>query len=407
MPTTENKSRVFIYRVFREAIAMLFWSFLIIKIFIFDIDLAAFEYFFPTHKDLFVFKFLFYLAVFAVVILIFNLKKLLHFFSYIFAYPFIVLFWKIPKVALRNWPIAIIFAPVFHDFFTSFRQIVGLYSLSILSAFLILKSNVAMVLVGSMIALSMFGFNHLFRATRKAYRSSIFSGFSGFVKEFREKIKTGIDGVDIFENSDAGKSGSAEELMEGKLSRVYTINWFFLTVSEKINEVARSRKMDLYLILTWVWSAILISCVFAFLYFGLYKIQPHSFGGNSGFSLLAFWGFSLGKMIPGGVSGISPANHIAVTINYMQGFCTLWILIILLFTILTATRERYSQDIREFVEELKLTAVAVEEQSIRVWNMAIRDVEIRLCNIRKQNSMVNWLRSLRGLPEIPLKASKE
>ena len=39
--------------------------------------------------------------------------------------------------------------------------------------------------------------------------------------------------------------------------------------------------------------------------------------------------------------------------------------------------------------------------------MAIRDVEIRLCKIRKQNSMVNWLRSLRGLPEIPVKASKE
>ena len=75
------------------------------------------------------------------------------------------------------------------------------------------------------------------------------------------------------------------------------------------------------------------------------------------------------------------------------------IFVILFFTILTAARERYKEDMHNIVNEATEIATIIHSQFDIIFNMAIADAELFL--LTNQESLVNGMRKLRGLPELP------
>ena len=68
------------------------------------------------------------------------------------------------------------------------------------------------------------------------------------------------------------------------------------------------------------------------------------------------------------------------------------------FTILTAARERYLENLTEFVSALKDTARKIEDQVIEICQKSMPEIEIVI--VVTDKDFVNTLRKARGMPEL-------
>ena len=73
---------------------------------------------------------------------------------------------------------------------------------------------------------------------------------------------------------------------------------------------------------------------------------------------------------------------------------------ILVFSILTAAREKYKEDIADFIVEVKSLGNEMQKQFFQLYDIALADVENIL--LFHNADLINWLRKKRGLPELQL-----
>jgi hypothetical protein len=125
--------------------------------------------------------------------------------------------------------------------------------------------------------------------------------------------------------------------------------WF---VAERLREVMRSRKLDLYFLASLLYTFALTALVFALEYTGLYRLIPNSFVGVSEPGLLHFLGLSFSTLMTSDISPLKAASGIAQAALYVQLFGSLLIIVLLVFLILTSIRERYRQDLDGVIGEL-------------------------------------------------------
>ena len=126
--------------------------------------------------------------------------------------------------------------------------------------------------------------------------------------------------------------------------------------------------------------------------------MPNSFNIPFKPSFFTFLGFSFSKFAPSGASTISPSELPAILLCYSELACTLIIIIILVFTILTAARERYKEDLYSIVEEVAESVAIIQNNFDAIFNMTLSDAEYILLSY--DESLVNGLRKLRGLQEL-------
>jgi hypothetical protein len=85
-----------------EAVAILFWLYALMKVFVFDLDNYLVARFLPSYQHLLAFKFPVLLGVVAVALLLVRKKWLIGPCIYTALYPFIVVLWKIPKFLFKQ-----------------------------------------------------------------------------------------------------------------------------------------------------------------------------------------------------------------------------------------------------------------------------------------------------------------
>jgi hypothetical protein len=112
----------------------------------------------------------------------------------------------------------------------------------------------------------------------------------------------------------------------------------------------------------------------------------------------SFFGYSMTVFTTSDLSPISPATSVAAGVSYGELLCGLVAGVILVFTILTAARDKYRQDIKLFVDELRLAANATTARVSELFQLTLEEVEYIL--IIDQSHLVNRLRKLRDLPEL-------
>jgi len=396
---TEKKKKRRIFSLFREFCAIIFWCYLVSKLAVFDFDTYIITKYFPNLASVLYYKLFLFAAMISILWLALGKKRFPQFVLYIIVYPIIILIWKIPKTVFRNWSYSIVFAPSIFEFATKFRTYFIMNTFVAFSAILILTSNNQILLSISMLILATFLAFHLYLSFRKAYRSTVFSKLNGIIS----KIKNRLSDTSFFQKmwDDATKRNepkSDQEEFQTRLSTLYLFYWAAEFFGDKVDHFLKSRKMDLYLIFTWFWTVFVTVTIYSLEYFSLYKILPNAFSAPFKPTYFSFLGFSFGKLAPTGVSVISPANLPAILLCYSELACTFIIFIILVFTILTAARERYKEDIYNIVKEMAEMAAILQDKFATIFNMALADAEYVL--LTQNASLVNGLRKLRGLPEL-------
>lgn len=394
----EEKTKVGnVERILREICSLVLWLFFFIKVVVFDIDVYLAEKYASSFRWILDYRFFGLLILISIALLLSVKKRSRKFLVYVIAYPLIILFWKLPKLIFRNWALAIAFAPAVYELIRSFRFTFILMTVASVSALSIVFSSNPFIIVPSMVFLGLYLIMDLYRNLRRAYRSSIFQGLADLIKKLRVKFASEKEvGWKKVEYDPASEKSSKD--YESQLLGVYFVNWGTEFISEKLYEVAKSRKPDLYLMASWLRIVIVTSLIYAFEYWALYKMMPLSFSSDYSLNFWCFWGFSFGKFTPSSISSIRPISTIASVISYSELFCALIILVIFVFSVLTAARERYKDDIDDFITEVRTFGNEMQEHFFLLYNLALSDVEGFL--LRNNAGMINWLRKARGLPEL-------
>ena len=122
-PNKENKILRPFLNFVRETLAILLWIYVITKLFIFDIDIFLIEKIFPSYIWLINYKFFVLIGILAAVWLVTKNKRILLWSLFIFFYPVILVFWRIPFLLFkkRSWNLIFALIDSIISFFKSFK----------------------------------------------------------------------------------------------------------------------------------------------------------------------------------------------------------------------------------------------------------------------------------------------
>lgn len=388
-----------VQRILREICAIILWIFIFTKVVLFDVDVYLVETYTPSLRWLINYRFFGLLILISTMLIAIGKKPLRKFLLYIIAYPFIILFWKFPKLISRNWALAIAFTPFLAEAMTHFRFRFVFTSIAALSIICIIHAYNPYVLGAAMIFLGAYLISHLYRNLKRAYGSGMFQRLVDIVKKMRAKLESGEEQLWKMVDCDPDSEKARKEY-EDQLNSFYLINSLIDIIAEKLYVVAKTRKFNIYLIALLFWTFFITSFIYALEYWAVYKINPESFSADNGVTFWTFLGLSFDKLTASNISSINPVSTMAIVLCYTERFCILIILVVLVFSLFTVAREKYKEDIAEFIEELKKLGSEAQVQFSRHYDMLLNDVETAIFN--KQAKMVNWLRKAKGLPVLPL-----
>jgi len=247
--------------------------------------------------------------------------------------------------------------------------------------------------------------HHLASSLRRAYAPSVFDRLLELVKQLRFRLDDKAFLDPFLRKSDVSPEQKKQSAEQHNSFVLYFIHAGVEILCIQANRIVRSRKIDLCLILWWIWSYIVTVFTYSILYLGLFKLAPTSFQGASTYSYWSFLGFSFGKLAPSSVSTIQPVGTVAQLMCYSEIVCSLVILVILFFVLLTAARERYKNVVEEIVAELKLCAKNIDDNFEAIVHLARQDAELML--MCSQAVLVNKLREMRALNALPVPKEDE
>lgn len=324
----------------RETISILVWSYAAIKLFVYDFDIHLVSEFAPEFRWVLDYKAFVLLTVVSLSWLLIRRSMFHRIAGYIACYPLLIAFWRLPLWLMARWPLVIIFAPAIHRGITSIRSSVVLYTVGALSALASLKATGPMLLV-SLVGLAAFLTTHLRRALRKAYSSSVFVTLSSYLRQLRASIETGS----FDPNRDTSKLTEEQKAAAAKQDPILGFYLFRVAaevVAEKVALVGRGRKYDFYLLCSLFYTTAITATTFSFAYVAVYRSDPASFAVPTGHGFWSFFGYSLGLLTSSSISKVEPLGSLAQFISHLEIACCYLLLVMLVFTVLTAARCEFS-----------------------------------------------------------------
>jgi len=337
----------------RELIAATLWIFAFTKLFVYDVDQFFVDRFAPVLYPLLEYRFFLLVAFIAFSWLTLGNRRFRIIVAYVLFYPLVILLWRIPKLAVRNWATAIVFAPAIESFVTTFKVRFIAGSFAMLAALGIATISEQYVLVAAMIVLFLYLCAHYVLRLRVAFQPSIVLADISLLGDVWKRILSDLKTKETQDT--AGLDPSSDEFGKkhiANLRRLVFYNLMCTSVAKKLKEVVSSHKTDLYFLGALAYTFVLTVVIFSFEYFALYKIQPTSFSTVGTVSFLTLLVFSFNTILTAELATVAPADTTAVVFANLELLAGLIIFVILLFVILTSKRERYRQDMTNLIEQL-------------------------------------------------------
>jgi len=175
----------------REAIAIFFWAYALLKLFVFDLDSYILGKLAPNAQWLLNLRLIAIAATLATLWLILGHRSFLSSLAYIIFYPFVILFWKLPRLVWRKWAVALMLVPTIYTTAVSFRSTLALYSFAAVSAAVIVFARTTFILLPAMIYLAVFLVISLYRSFVRAHSSSVFSQLAQLIRRFPPRFRRG------------------------------------------------------------------------------------------------------------------------------------------------------------------------------------------------------------------------
>jgi len=279
----------------REILGVFIWLVVFIQLLVTDVFGWLAEYF-PTLSFALRYRIFLFLGIISVLWFILGHRRFLLFVGYALAYPFVVVFWHVPRTFFTNWPMFVAFYPAIHSMIATFRLNLLLFTSALICSLAIcISKNHAIVSSGIGILIGYLVL-HFYRRLRIAFMpSTVFADMTGTLRALWTKLgrmPSGKEGGPVVVHS---SSADASILFTNNTFFFYVLTSGLHWVAEHLRDVVRSRKLDLYFAASLFYTLVLTVLIFGIAYYGLHRLSPDSFVGVSNPNLVDFVGLSFSR----------------------------------------------------------------------------------------------------------------
>lgn len=384
------------YRVVRECVAFLLWGYWFTKALVFDIDNVLVMRLAP--RLLWVLDYRSLILVIVVLAAWYGLghKQFLVTVGYIGLYPVMLLAWRLPKKLYNIWPSILVLSPLVIEFLGRLRYAMTLCLSAIIAALVITFGTNRIALIASMAVLGTLLVLRFVRALRGALSASMIDGVVRMARKTRRDVKSGE-----FENgirsrqSDVIRAAPRSAQLIDLLSQMYFFYALAHYLSDKVSDAAKDRWYEALLIAALLYTVFLTSIIYALEYLALSKLDTTSFRNATDARLWDYFAYSLSILSTSSISAITTSSRIAQYLAASELFASIFILIVLVFTLFSVARETYRKGIDDVATELRYIARAIEQRWKTSHRRRVAQLEREL--LERGISFVNSLRKLRGL----------
>lgn len=382
-------------------LGFVFWLYIILQLFIFNIDGFIVKEIGSELSFLLPYKFIIPIILIALSLLIGGSKNTAIMCSYIIFYPFIFFFKFLGLRLLKNWQIFIVALPLIHDVFSKFRVNFIAYTFAIISTILIFKSENKYLLLISVTYMGLFCIFNNYQRFKYSFGENVFSKMTVYVKKFNEQVADVIVKIQIEAEKN---SNNQQENVKTEKANVYLPIYVMYSGAGIFTEKVKNKTMnsyDKYLMYIFIYTYSLTLILYALIYYGISKFDVNAFSGSA----KGFWEYLLlsGTFITGSLveANLKPAELYVKFVGVSESMYMYLFIGLLIFTIFTRTRDDYKNSIDKFGESLDQLLINLENKVIDTFNISLEQIEKMISQKSEmENKMVNYFRKQRGMTEI-------
>ncbi len=390
-----QKSLGWLWRPLREALAVGFWIYVPIKLFVYDIDRYVANSIHGRLLDVLTYKAVGLGAIVIVWWLTAGNRRFARDISFVICYPAIVLFWYLPKTFLRSWlrAFVLLFGVIATVRALKFRLVLNFVAVS--AAIVILGRFNRVASLVAMPVLILYLLIQYARQVRAAFSPTTFlrrvtNILTRQWVDLREKMIT--NNLNELGKQPTGSEAYAKTRLN-QLQFLYIINRLSVIVASKLRMVQQSRLVLAYFLMTLAFLFGITVLTFGLEYYALSGLDPAAFVPGAYSRLWYYLYFSVSTMLNATVD--STAQTVAAMILVtLQRLCAALVLVIFVSIVVMVLRERYDEDIRELINHLGEEGRWIEEASEKRYGITFRDAEVEIRQLAP--GIVTFLALLEG-----------
>lgn len=348
----------------REIVAILFWIYVLAKLFVFDIDIFLVDKFSPRYVWLLNFKFFILIGLIAIIWLFTKNKHILLWSLYIFFYPAIVLFWKIPFFVFKqkSWIFAFAVINTVISFFKSLKYnfittALFLVSLAIIFGF----SDEKLLWTAILILLVILSIIYVHRFISVFKPSTIFQVHTKIFSRFRKHVTSS------FALDKSLKNLPVASLDQKQLKKWITnlqssvlCNRICLFTAKKLRDYQNSSLNIASCVLTILLLIALTIFSFSVINLGLFKINSDFFSFYKIPHFFTFFYYSFNNLVFNSIQEITPITTASQTVSMIEYFFALFLVVILVSLLISVKSQKQAEELNEAIKGIEATGTEIE-----------------------------------------------
>ena len=362
----ESKKGVlfFILKTIKEIIALVFWLYVVSKIFIFDIDIFLIKNFLPDYYWLISYKFLIIISLVAIFWLFTKNKNIIFWSLYIIFYPFIVFFWKLPFFIFKqkSWVLAFAVINSIISFFKSIKYkfiIFAIFMASLTGIFI--STNNQILWLACFLILTVL-FTVYVRSFILLFKPS--SIFQIYIKIFSGIRKHGKSYFGIDENMrNLPTTSFGEKQLEKwttNLQASVLFNRVCLFSAKKLRDYQNSRLGAVSSVFTIFGLMILTIFSFAVINYGVFKINNGYFELTTAPNFFIFVYYSFNSIFFNSIKEVSPIAPVSQLLSMIKSFFAFFLGAIFISLILTYRNQKRSDELNSAFKGIEEEGASME-----------------------------------------------
>lgn len=349
----------------REFLGLMFWAYVITKLFVFDIDRYILETYAPPYVWILNYRAIFFLAVAGATFLFCRRLGTVGSLFYIVFYPVALIFWRLPVTLWKqnNWSLTFHILNGTFAFLKRIRYNVPLVSFYAIALALVIAVDVRQIVLVSVATLFIF---LIMIYGHRMY--IIFKPDNLF--EFYKKLllKLHDHHAASFRLDEDIRCLPFRQLESGQLQRwrsnleaACVINRVYMVAAKKLRDYQQSGLPILSGIFISMGMLLLTAITFAGIDFGIYKLWPETFTTASAPNFFSFFYYAFNGMFFSGVKEIAPTAPISQASLMMQYFCSLFLVAIFISLLIVIRQQRHSQELNEVINTVEREGAFIED----------------------------------------------
>ncbi len=336
--------------IIREGIAILFWMYILTKLFVFDFDIWVMAKFFPEYLWFLNYKSLFWLVLGTLMIVLFSGKKALKLSAFVLFYPFILILWRIPLSIAKKKSSVLVIAIInaVLSFFTSAKQMLLTVTVAftlLVLAFTTTKPAVLWVVVIFLAILLFLVFiNKIISVFRPSNSIKLFNEIMAFL---RERTPDFLHDLEPVEND--------QEKWALNLQKVVLINRICLFSARKLRDYQDSGFHLVSYALNLMYLTIATIIIFTAMNYSLFGINASFYTFTDPPNAAAFFVYSFNNFVQSPLTlDLIPATPMTQIVALIQSYMFFIVITIIFGSILLAIAQKQkSSEWDGLIAELK------------------------------------------------------